>query len=151
MISQPSSVTSDEVLDPAAADSRQVEARLDGDDVADCEGVGRLGPQVRCLVDVEPDAVAEPVAVGIGEARRADRDARGSVDIRAEGARANRCEAVQLRLRNEPVGLLELGGEIACRERPRAVGAIAVDDASHVDRDERSLLDRHVGGIRMRP
>ncbi len=56
-----------------------------------------------------------------------------------------------LRLRNEPVDLGEVRRQRAGREGSGAVGAVAVDDASHVDRDERSLLDDRVAGMRMRP
>ena len=65
----------DEILDPAATDARQVETGLDRDDVADGKCVRRLGPKIRCLVNVEPDAMSEPVAVRVSEAGRRDRDA----------------------------------------------------------------------------
>src|SRR6266536_5108650 len=51
-----------EILDPDAADAWDVHARLDGDDIAGLQRVGRRGGQARRLVDLEADAVAEAVA-----------------------------------------------------------------------------------------
>src|SRR5438105_9241252 len=51
-----------EVLDPDPADAAQVDAGLDRDDVAGGEDVARLPVEVRALVELEADAVAEPVA-----------------------------------------------------------------------------------------
>src|SRR4051794_23530347 len=64
----------DEVLDPHAAAARQVHARLDGDDVACNQALFGAAGQARPLVDLEPDAVAEPVpealaVAGVGDDR----------------------------------------------------------------------------------
>src|SRR5690349_16640219 len=53
----------DKVFDPNAKLSGQVDARFDGDDVAGDKSVlGSLG-EPRGLMDLDPDAVTEPVAV----------------------------------------------------------------------------------------
>src|SRR6058998_3964027 len=57
----------DEILDPDAAETLQVNARLDRDDVAGDELVRGFRAEARGLVDVETDAVAEPVAEGLAE------------------------------------------------------------------------------------
>ena len=59
----------DEVLDPHADGARHVDPGLDGDDVAGGERVVALLRQARGLVDLEPDAVAEPVAEVLAVAR----------------------------------------------------------------------------------
>ena len=59
-----------EILDPDAADARQIDARLDRHDVAGDEpSLGRAG-QPRRLVRDQPDAVAEAVAEVLAMARR---------------------------------------------------------------------------------
>ena len=100
---------------------------------------------------LEPDPVAEPVAVRLAEPRGLDPDARRRVDVAAVRAGAHGGEAGELRLGDERVGLGELRGQLAGRERPRAVGAVAVDDAAHVDRDERPLRDHGVARAGVRP
>ena len=66
---------------PAVA--REVDARLDGDDVAGGERVGRLGGEPRRLVDEQADAVAEAVAEVVAEAGGRDHVARGGVGVDA--------------------------------------------------------------------
>ena len=58
----------DVVLDADAEAAVEVDARLDGDDVAGRERVGALGGEARRLVHVEAEPVAEPVAEGAREA-----------------------------------------------------------------------------------
>ena len=59
-----------EILDPHAADARQVDARLDRDDVARRRARVSAGArQPRRLVGDEPDAVPEPVAEVLAVAR----------------------------------------------------------------------------------
>src|SRR4029077_12140641 len=57
-----------QVLDADAADAREVDARLDGDDVPDLDRVGRLGRETRRLVDEQADAVPEAVAEAVAVA-----------------------------------------------------------------------------------
>ncbi len=57
------------VLDPDPEAAGEVDAGLDGDDVAGRERVGALGREPRRLVDVEAEAVSEPVAERAGEVR----------------------------------------------------------------------------------
>ena len=59
------------------------------------------------LVDVEADAVAEPVAVVLSHPGRPDRDARRRVDVLADGARPDGGERVQLRREAEVVELAQ--------------------------------------------
>ena len=76
-----------EVLDPDADVAGHVDARLDGHDVARRElALRRLG-EPRRLVDLEPDAVAEPVAEVLAVAGRVDDLARDGVDVLARRAR----------------------------------------------------------------
>src|SRR3954471_22931228 len=56
----------DEVLEPTAAEAAPVAARLERDHVADHELVAEPA-EVRAPVDLEPDAVAEPVEVAVLE------------------------------------------------------------------------------------
>src|SRR5436190_6484134 len=113
----------DQVLDPDAAPPLEVDARLDRDHVALRERVGRRLRQPRRLVDVDADAVPEPVAEVVAEAGFRDHVARGRVGARAVDARARRLQPAQLRLEADVVGALQLAGQRAGRERPRAVGA----------------------------
>src|SRR5438270_9960114 len=102
----------------------QVDARLDGDDVAGGERVLGQRRQPRPLVDLEPDAVPEAVAEVLAVARVGDQLARGRVDVLAARARANLAERALLGLVNE---LVDLGGvrrQRTGRERARAIGAV---------------------------
>ena len=89
----------DEVLDPHTDVARQVDPGLDGDDVAHLENGAGLGPQVRLLVDVETDTVAETVAVALPQPGRLDRDARRGVDVPPDRAGADGRQTVELRRR----------------------------------------------------
>src|SRR5271165_1796277 len=51
-----------QVLDPDPEPARQVDAGLDGHDVADYQRVGGAPRQVRRLVDLQADPMTEPVA-----------------------------------------------------------------------------------------
>src|SRR5436305_11091559 len=82
-----------QVLDPDPAEALEVDARLDGDDVAGRERVARLAREPRRLVHLEPDAVAEPVAELVAEAGVVDPVARGRVRIHARDPGATRLEA----------------------------------------------------------
>src|SRR5262249_42121017 len=62
----------DEVLDADAAEAGEVDARLDGDDVASLERARILGVQVRQLVHLQAEAVPEAVAEERAEAGRLD-------------------------------------------------------------------------------
>src|SRR5574340_1002405 len=62
-----------QILDPDAARTLQVDPRLDRDDVAGGEDVGRLRGQSRRLVHLEADTVAEAVAELLAEPGLGDR------------------------------------------------------------------------------
>ena len=76
--------------------------------------------------------------------------ARRRVRIPPVHARRHRGESGELRLEAERVQLLQRPRDLAHRERARAVRAVAVDDATRVDRDEDARLDRSVARHRMR-
>ena len=135
-----------EVLDADAALAGEVDPRLDGDDVAGLEHVGRLGAQRRGLVDLDADAVPEPVAERLAEPGCVDQRARGRVGVNATHSRSDGLQARELCFQTERVDLRQPLGDLAHRERPRAVRAVAVDDATRVDHDEHTLLDRAIPG-----
>src|SRR5689334_9045537 len=71
-----------EVLDPHAAATWHVDARLDGHDVPGLERVARGGArEPRPLVHLEPHPVPEPVAEVVAVALRGDQIARDGVDL----------------------------------------------------------------------
>ena len=132
--SQPSSVTSDEVLDPHARSLvRQVDPGLDGDDVPRLEHVRRLRAQRGRLVDLESDAVSHPVTVGPAETGRLDQRARGGVGVAPVDPGSDCGETGELGLEAERVELRQPLGHFADREGARAVRAVAVDDAPGID------------------
>src|SRR5438132_9672846 len=126
----------DEVLDPHAEAAREVDPRLDGDDVARHERVARLRSERRRLVYLEADAVPEPVAVRLAVARSADRRARHLVDVPAGLARPHRLERAPLRVAHELVDARRLVVELTGGERAGAVGAVPVGDAAPVHHHE---------------
>ena len=69
------------VLDPDAAEPRQVDTRLDRDDGAVGQGLllGGVPAQERDLVDLEPEPVAEAVREALAQAGGLDDAARGAV------------------------------------------------------------------------
>src|SRR6266550_1273140 len=70
----------DQVLDPDPAQAGQVDARLDGDDVAGLEDAPRLLGEARILVDDQADAVSEAVSERLAEPGRGDPVPRSGVD-----------------------------------------------------------------------
>ena len=111
-ISQPSSVTDDEVLDPHAEIARR--GRSPGSTVttlpASSVVVGALG-EPRRLVDLEPDAVAEPVAEVLAVAARRSITPRATgVDLAAARAGGDALEPGELGSRHE---LVDLAGVLA--------------------------------------
>ncbi len=107
--SQPSAVTSDEILDPDAALPGDVDPGLDGDDVPGLEHVGRLRAQSRALVDLDPDAVAEAVAVCPPEPGSLDRFARRGIGVPSADAGRDGRKPCELRLEAERVQLRRAG------------------------------------------
>ena len=70
------------------------------DDVARLEDVARLGPQTRRLVDLEPDAVAEAVAVVLARPAASIATARAAsasrpVHARRDGREPSSCASRQ--------------------------------------------------------
>ena len=66
------------------------------------------GRSVGRLVHVEPDPVAEPVAVVLAEPGRLDRDPRRRIDVSAMGPGPHGRQPVELRLAHERVRVGEL-------------------------------------------
>src|SRR3954453_1720862 len=71
----------DVVLDPDAEAALEIDARLDRDDVAQDERVGRLRREARRLMAVEAQAVPEPMAERSLERRRVDHVARERIRL----------------------------------------------------------------------
>ena len=101
------------------------------------------------LVDVEPDAVSEPV-LERAEAAVVDDLCGQVVDAASLDARMDRGERLRLRVLRDRVGALELVLDRAGRERARAVGAVAVHLRARVDDDELVRLDAPVGRMVVR-
>src|SRR5579864_1090352 len=80
------------VLDADAELAADVDPRLDGDDVAGDEDVDGLGREAWILVDVEAEAVAEPVPHCTVEIARVDDRARERVRFDAREAGADSTE-----------------------------------------------------------
>src|SRR3954463_427403 len=139
-----------QVLDPDPAEALEVDARLDGDDVARRERVARFARKARRLVHLEPDAVAEPMAELVAEAGGFDLVAGGSVGVHAGDAGPRSFEARQLAFERRGVSGLELVRQRAGGEGARAVGVVAVDHRARVDHDRLAGLDRALGRARVR-
>ena len=99
-----------EVLDAHATDAGQVDARLDGHDMARDEPRPAGPCKPRRLVDVEPDAVPEAMAEVVAVARGGDDVAGDRVDLATGRARLDGVQRGDLRAQDERVGLLELVG-----------------------------------------
>ena len=100
-------------------------------------------------MDVEPDAVPEPVLERL-EAARLDH-ARGQlVHLAPLDARTNRVEALLLRVLRHLVRAREIVGQVTRRERAGAVGAVAVDHCAGVDDDQLVRLDAPVARMVVR-
>jgi hypothetical protein len=103
-------------------------------------------------VDQQPDPVAEPVAECAAEAGFLDHTARSRVGLDAGEARPHGSERSELRLEADRVGLGEVRRRRAGGERPRAVGAVAVDDCAGVHHDQIAFGNQTIGwmGVRQR-
>src|SRR5215208_2262443 len=151
-----------EILQPDAAVALPVAAGLERDHVAGLQRVGRAA-EPRALVDLETDAVAEPVEEAVaqhgagllGELRRqAGLDVgrtRGLVDRAAVGARADhRVDPPQRLARELPVAgellirLAAAGHERPRHVRPAARGLVARPD---VDDHRLAIAQRAVTGL----
>ncbi len=146
----PSSVTITSSSIRIAEAAVEVDARLDGDDVAGRERVGALGREPRRLVDVEAEAVAETVAERAGEVAALDDVARGGVDVDAGHAGTDRVEPRLLRREHDVVRLAHLAVELAGRERARVVGEVAADVGSRCRSRRARPPDHLVAGARVR-
>ena len=132
----------DHVLDARAAQPGHVDARLHGDDRPRRKRVlGELATEPRPLVDVEADAVAEPVGEGIAVPGARDHVSGRGVDVRAGHAFAHGVDARLLGLAHGVVDLPELGGGLAEGDRARHVGVVAAEQRAEVQLDDVALLE----------
>src|SRR5215217_3829481 len=123
----------DQVLDADPANARQVDARLDGHDVAGFERVlGLLGQPWR-LVHEHPQSVAEAVAELLAVARFLHHVAGRRVRLTAGRSGAHRIQARLLGALGRVVRARELLRELPGCERPRAVGHVPVESRGGVD------------------
>ena len=97
-------------------------------------------------MDVEPDAVPEPVAEALAVPGGGDQLACGRVDGAGRCPGAHCLEAGQLGGEHELVDLPALAVDLADGERSRAVRAVAVELRPPVDRDQLAGLDLDVSG-----
>ena len=99
-------------------------------------------------MDVEPDAVAHPVAEVLAQPRLLDRPTAGGVHLAGERARpAGRASRLG-RGEHHVVRVQQLGARLARDDRPAEVGAVAVDDAAEVEEHGRVGGQRVAGGRR---
>ncbi len=101
-------------------------------------------------MDIEAEAVAEPVAERSCERAALDDVARRRVCVDAGHAGPDRFEPGQLRGEHDVVRLPQLAVELAGGEGPRVVGDVPADAAPGVDHDELAGLDDAVAGARVR-
>ena len=101
----PSSVTTTSSSMRTPKRAVEVDARLDRDDVAGHEDVGRLGREARSLVHVEAETMAEAVPHRAGERALVDHAARERVGVDAGETGA---DAVERGLLCEQHGLVDL-------------------------------------------
>ena len=134
----------DEVLDAHADGLADVDAGLNGHDVAGLQRGGARRGEPRALVHLEPDAVPEAVAEVLGVPGRVDDLARDGIDVAAGRPRAHRGQRLLLSALDELVDLAVAEVKLAGGERPRAVRAVAVELAPPVDDDQGALGDGHV-------
>jgi len=140
----------DQVLDAHAERARHVDARLHRHDVPGRErSLGGLR-EPRALVDLEPDAVAQPVTELLTVPGRCDLVARDGVHHLALRARKHRRQRLLLRGQHQLVHRRGVVRERSRGERARAVRAVAVHDAAHVHDHERVGRDLAVAGRRVR-
>src|SRR4051794_63178 len=140
----------DEILDPDPAAPGEIDAGLDGHDVALRERAARLLGEARILVDEQAHPMTEPVSERLAEPRRLDAVARRRVDARAGRAWLDGREPRELGVEADVVRALKLVGKCPRRERARAVRAVAVDDAARVDQKQLVALDPPVARMCMR-
>ena len=116
----------DEVLDPHATPAREVYARLDRDDVAGDEITLRGRAKDGQLLQLEPDAVAEPVH-DLGDPRPLDLAAGEGVELARVRTGLDLREGRLLRVAADRVCAAKVGGKLTGGERARAVGVVAVE------------------------
>ena len=107
------------VFDADAAEAGDVDAGLDGDDVAGLEnGRGVHGIQTRVFVAAQAHAVAEAVAKKLAVAGAGDVGAGDGVDLVRGLARGERCRGGEVGVKDDRVDVLELGRPGAEGEGP---------------------------------
>src|ERR687888_524635 len=134
----------DEVFDSNASLAGQVDPRLDGDDVSGGERVLRGLAETRRLMYLDPETVSKTVAEPLAEAGLVDKRTRRRVGVDPGSPCANRLESRLLRMVGDCVDLLEPLRQLAGRERPGAVGRVAVDGGGRVHDNCLSRTDHAV-------
>src|SRR5499427_11095882 len=128
------------VLNPDAAQARQVDTRLDGDGnpVPECTRLRHA--QRRCLVDLQPHPVPEAVAEVLLVAGRRDDVPRGRVHVGGGGARHGRLDPGPLRGGHQGVDVALPAGGPAEHDGPRHVRVITGVPGTAVDGDHVARL-----------
>jgi len=101
-------------------------------------------------VDLEADAVAQPMAEVLAVAGIRDHRAGLRIDGDTAESGGERVQPRDLRRQHQLVDLARLGGRLADGEGPRAVRAVAVADRADVNRHERARDDRRIARLRVR-
>src|SRR5207248_5272208 len=115
----------DVVLDADAGAAFEVDPRLDRDDVARGQRVGRLGRHARRLVHLQAESVAQTVTEGPGERGLVNDASRGGVRVDACDTRPHCVEPRLLRGEHDVVGLSDHAVHGAGDKRPGVVGGVA--------------------------
>src|SRR3954447_26843602 len=135
----------DVVLDPDAGTPLEIDPRLDRDDVARRQRVGRLRRHPRRLMHLEAETVAETVAECPCERRLVDDAACRSVGVDAGDPGADRVERRLLCREHDRVRLLHDTVDRTGHEGARVIGGVAVDDAPGVDDNGLACADLAIG------
>src|SRR5690242_15198597 len=129
------------VLNPDAAQTRQVDTRLDGEGnpVPECTRLRHA--QLWRLVDLQPHAVSEAMAEVPAVAGRRDDVPRRRVDAGGGRAGHGRVDPGPLRGGHEVVEVTLPGGRLAEHDGPRHVRVVAGVPCAAVDGDHVALLE----------
>src|SRR5690348_12828019 len=129
------------VLNPDAAQARQVDTRLDGEGNPGPECTRLRHAQLWRLVDLQPHPVAEAVAEVLAVAGRGDDVPRGRVHVRGGGAGHGRVDPGPLRRGHQGVNVALPGGGLAEHDGPGHVRVVAAVPGAAVDGDHVARLE----------
>src|SRR5438045_4317170 len=140
----------DVVLDADPRAAFEIDPRLDRDDIACGQRVGRLGRHARRLVHLEAQAVAQTVTEGAGEGCPVHDAPCRSIRVDAGDPRPHCIEAGLLGGQHDLVGLLDHAVDGARDKGPGVVGGVAVHEAARGDHERLAGADLALGRARMR-